>query len=322
MAHQFFHVETYGLHARHKLANAAGVIAEVERKPTHSLHVKAPRPVKLLLGCNPSDLLAELQLAASQAKDRAGKRKLPKDAQILLAGIVSMPMKTSQLLAAHEAFVAGGKKDKPEALRTYDRWQRLTLEFLRTQYGDGLRSVALHYDENYPHVHFFAANKLTNGTLNLDGLDVAADAERTLGLDRKTRNAAGAARRKVRAQALVKLQDKYYEAVSKPMGWLRSGPKLGRMTRQQYLRQKEAAKEVGVLSERLETASAEVASLQGRLKSSRRMYVEVVERVTPQLAELSNELRSLHSQPDQEKLVKAESSLRKLSDDLKPRPAP
>ena len=135
MAQQFIHYETYGLASRNGKQTIWGVIAEAERVPTHSKHVAVVKPPKLIYGGNPSALVDELEQAAAQARDRTGKRKLPKDAKLLLAGVVSMPLKSAELLEAHRLYVQGGKQDKPAALRLYQRWQKKSVDFLVAQYG-------------------------------------------------------------------------------------------------------------------------------------------------------------------------------------------
>lgn len=288
MAYQFIHYETYGIHTRTNRSTASGVIAEAERMPTHSKHVEKPKAPKLLYGCRPSALLQELQGLASIAKDRTGKRKLPRDAQILLAGVASMPLETADLLAAHKLFIQGGKKTKPEALRQYDKWLKLTMAWLTKTYGESLRSVVLHYDEEHVHLHYYCANQLVNGTLNLDGLDVAGDAERALGNGRKARNASGAARKKERAKALTAFQDDYSQAVGIPMGWARVGPQKRRMKHKEWEQEQEQSKQ---LAEALERAQA----LEDRLAASREINSDLKRWATAHLATLeatANELVS------------------------------
>ncbi|MBX3654674.1 MAG: hypothetical protein KF686_10865 [Ramlibacter sp.] len=322
MAHQFIHYESYGLQSRNKKSTASGVVAEAERVPTHSKHVATPKRPKLVFGCNPSEVLAEVTQSAALAKDRSGKRKLPKDAKVLLAGVVSMPLKTEALLEAHKAFVLGGKKVKNADLRLYDKWLSLTVSFLKGQYGAGLRSVVLHYDEEYVHLHYFAANRLTDGTLNLDGLDVAGDAERALGHDRKARNESGAARKKARGTALRDLQDAFFKAVGQPLGWLRLGPKNPRMTREQYSREKRSAQALKEANDRAEALEAEVANLSGRLAASRQMYAEAVEKTRPQIQALTRSVQALRLAPDLEELKRVEAETARLAATPTPKPKP
>ena len=286
MAYQFVHYETYGLHTRTKRSTARGVIAEAERVPTHSLHVSKPKAPKLLFGCLPSKVLKEVEAAASTAKDRSGKKKLPKDAQILLAGVVSMPLETEELLGAFNTYIASGKKNRPEALLQYDKWRKLTLNWLQETYGVALKSVVLHYDEKQVHLHFYCSNQLTGGTLNLDGLDVAGDAERVLGQGRKQRNSNGAARKKARVKALTAYQDDFARAVGIPMGWSRSGPQKRRMTHKEWELEQEQNKK---LAQALEKANV----LEQKLSSSREINADLKHWSEAQLANLEASMQEL-----------------------------
>jgi hypothetical protein len=319
MAYQFIHYETYGLHSRGGGATARGVVLEAEREPAYSKHVAKPKSPKLLYGVNPSELLAELEQNAATARDRSGKRKLPKDAKILLAGVASMPLKTSDLMAAFSSYLKSGKTDKPPALKLYDQWKRLNLDFLREQYGEALRSVVLHYDEEYVHLHYYAANKPKNGTLNLDGLDFASDAERALGMDRKTRNKSGAERKAVRANALRGFQEAYFRGVAKALGWLRLGPQKTRLSRQQYLREKEFEKEREEARQKADSLLINIDSLTSSLATSRQMYNEAKNEISKELGELAQAVRSLRIASTPQKLQEAEQKVDKLTKRLKPR---
>ncbi|MBA3916607.1 MAG: hypothetical protein H0X25_22730 [Acidobacteriales bacterium] len=279
MAYQFAHYETYAMHSRTNRSTARGVIAEAERVPTHSKHVTQPKAPKLLHGCMPSELLREIECDVAIAKDRTGKKKLPKDAQILLAGVVSMPLESQELLDAHAAYVRSGKKERSEALRQYQKWQKLTLAWLKQTYGDALRSVVLHYDEKQVHLHYYCANRLTGGTLNLDGLDVAGDAERSLGLGRKARNAGGAARKKVRAEALTAFQESFNQAVGLAMGWARLGPRKRRMSRADW-------KQEQLVAEKLASAMEQATQARDQLEASREINNDLRQWSGSKLAEL------------------------------------
>lgn len=203
------------------------------------------------------------------------------------------------------------------ALKLYDQWQKLTLEFLREQYGESLRSVVLHYDEEYVHLHYYAANKPMNGTLNLDGLDFASDAERALGMDRKTRNKSGAERKAVRANALRGFQEAYFRGVAKALGWLRLGPQKTRLTRQQYLREKEIEREMQEAREKADSLLINIDSLTSSLATSRQMYNEAKNEISKELGELAQAVRSLRIQSTPSKLKDAEEQVAKISNRLK-----
>ena len=230
-----------------------------------------------------------------------------------------MPLRSADLVEAHRCYASDAKKVKPEALRQYVRWQRLTLAFLREEYGDSLRSAVLHYDEEFVHMHFYAANQLVGGTLNLDGLDVAADAERSLQMDRATRNKSGAERKSIRSRALKHFQDRYFDLVAGPLGWSRLGPKNPRMTRQQYGREKKAGKQLAAITDDAGKLVKEVERLEASLLAARKMYHEAVEGILPALRKLDSEVQFLKYQPDASRLAEVSQEARKLVNRLTPK---
>ncbi|HUC60423.1 MAG TPA: plasmid recombination protein [Alphaproteobacteria bacterium] len=85
---------------------------------------------------------------AERAVDPKGRR-LRRDAQILAAGVASFPARLAEL--------DGNDRD------AWAAWERDTLTWLRSQYGDRLKSVVRHRDEPYPHLHFLAVPDLDAG---------------------------------------------------------------------------------------------------------------------------------------------------------------
>jgi hypothetical protein len=320
MAYQFIHYNTYGLEARSKKAangktqkgdkaTASGVIDEAMRTPSHSEHVKNPKPPKILFGMDPRQMLLELKADAAIAKDRTGKRKLPKGAQILVAGVASMPLKTVELLADFESYKKTGVKG--ECLTAYDKWKKLLLPYLNETYGDSLQSVILHFDEAQIHAHFYCRNELKNGTLNLDNLDIATDAERALNLPRESRGKGKASERfTARIEALKKYQDDYFEAVGKRMGWSRKGPKVRRLTHQEYTAEKKKNAE-------LASALDAVEKMKPKLDYSRQYNKELSDR----LLMLQSQFAALQAMPEgeekQNKLTAVMQQMKKLQPSLR-----
>lgn len=69
---------------------------------------------------------------ADQAKDARGY-KMRKDGNVALVGVASLPREMED--------------DFPE-------FAEATLKFLKEKYGDRLKSVVVHDDEEHPHLHF------------------------------------------------------------------------------------------------------------------------------------------------------------------------
>ena len=81
-------------------------------------------------------MLERINENASKYRDPVG-RKMREDAAVLLAG-----SQVSQGLR---------RKKDPEL---YARWESLTVAYLQGKYGDNLRAVVMHNDEEHPHLHF------------------------------------------------------------------------------------------------------------------------------------------------------------------------
>lgn len=249
MGYQFIRVETFARVPRKSKdksrRSAADVIAEATRTESHCKHVANPRTPMLLLGCKPDEMWKKLEADADIAKDRTGKKKLAKDAQILLAGVVSAPIESESLLADIRAYNASkdaqGKPDKSlvtEDMKAWDIFRKKTLEFLEEKYGTALKSVICHFDESYLHFHFYCHNDLKNGTLNLDGLHDGYDAEKKLSFDRKARNEGGKQRRAAHANAMRGFQDAYHAQVAQYCGFARVGPRKRRLKHDQWVTEK------------------------------------------------------------------------------------
>lgn len=199
----------------------------------------------MLHGCSPDAMWKHLESLADMASDRTGKKKLAKDAQILLAGVVSAPIESETLLADLKAYTESkdsqGKGNKAlitENMKAWDVFKKKTLEFLQEKYGSALKSVICHFDESYLHFHFYCHNDLKNGTLNLDGLHDGYDAEKKLALDRKSRNEGGKQRRAAHANAMRGFQDVYYAQVAQYCGFARVGPRKRRLKHDQWVTEK------------------------------------------------------------------------------------
>jgi hypothetical protein len=249
MGYQFIRVETYARSPRKSKDKsrrcAVDVIKEAIRTDSHCKHVASPRKPLMLHGCDPDVMWKNLESLAGSATDRTGKRKLAKDAQILLAGVVSAPIESESLLADIRAYNESkdsqGKGNKAlitENMKAWDIFKKKTLEFLQAKYGEALKSVVCHFDESYLHFHFYCHNDLKNGTLNLDGLHDGYDAERKFAPNRKSRNESGKQRRTAHANAMKAFQDNYYAQVAQYCGFARVGPRKRRLKHDEWVTEK------------------------------------------------------------------------------------
>ena len=180
--------------------NASDVIGEALRDEGHCPHVEKPEAPRYLLGSEAGTraILERIKENAAQYRDKMG-RKMREDAAVLLAGVASFPRDAAN-------------KD-PEL---YKKWESLTVEYLQKKYGDNLRSVVMHNDEEHPHLHFYVySDTEVNAKMLHDGF--------------KNGSSPGAFKKGAQA-----FQDEYHEQVASRCGLARTGPKRRRLSRAEW----------------------------------------------------------------------------------------
>ena len=164
--------------------SAADIIGEALRDEGHCPHVENPEPPRYLIGSEAETraMLDRINENASKYRDPVG-RKMREDAAVLLAGVASFPR-------------AEAEKD-PEL---YARWESLTVAYLQGKYGDNLRAVVMHNDEEHPHLHFYVysdtevnAKMLHDGHKMLAGKAATRRASRLSRMSISRKSLAGAA---------------------------------------------------------------------------------------------------------------------------------
>ncbi|WCM64910.1 hypothetical protein K0819_12800 [Vibrio parahaemolyticus] len=230
MGFQFLHIDTFARTPGRtgKKQSIANMIAEIEREPDACTHVLNPRQPKLLFGKKPKEVLKLALEQAETAKDSVG-RKLRKDAQIIACAVASFPVPMAELTL----------KD-PDL----NKWLKLNHEFFKRKYSKSYVSLTAHLDEKFFHIHVLLLPELDNeGVMNIgtvhQGIQ-ARDATKTNKLKIKNR---------AYKEAMRAFQEEYYEAVGKPCGLTKDGPKRRRLTRQEWTLEKSHAKR---LSESIE----------------------------------------------------------------------
>ncbi|WP_208942077.1 plasmid recombination protein [Paracidovorax avenae] len=225
MGYQFIHIEAYaregsqqsktdkktGETSKTKKHSAADIAGEAERKKGHCDHVAEPKVPNLLYGVTPSEAVAEATAWAENEKDAQG-RKLRKDALCMLAGVVSIGNESADF---------------------WDEHKQRTISWLKHKYGDRLKSVIEHTDEEHPHLHFYCVAKAGERFEVLhDGYKAAAE-EKRAGELKGRQNAAY-------IKAMQALQDSFYMSVASKIGLARLGPKVQRLKRGEWKAQKNA----------------------------------------------------------------------------------
>lgn len=219
---QFIHVEVYAEYVSKKtidrrskinskgqknsgtktLQNIRSVIAEAKREHDACPHVAEPQPPTKIFGIELEEVERLAIACRNEYKDIQG-RKLRTDTPTLLAGITSYPN------AQYES-----DPDK------YLEWQNDTVEWLKKHYGNNLKNITLHLDEEHPHLHFYAisadgkAKNIHAGYLAEQAVPPSDTKER------KTAYQTG----------MQDFQDSYYLDVAAKNGMLRDGPKRRRLS--------------------------------------------------------------------------------------------
>ena len=105
----------------------------------------------------------------------------------------------------------------------YARWESLTVAYLQGKYGDNLRAVVMHNDEEQPHIHFYV---YSDTEVNAKALHYGHKAKKNF------------------IAAAKDFQDDYHAQVAIHCGMARLGPKRQRLTRAEWKAQQEHAMKI------------------------------------------------------------------------------
>ena len=285
MAYQFLHIDTVARSvpkkAQSKRWGLSDTLAEAARVDGACPHIEAPKPPKRVYGVPMSVVQTAVEKRADEARDAKG-RKLRKDAPVLLAGVVSYPVSMTNLDGAHWA--------------EYERWERKTLDWLASRFGDGLASVVRHTDETFPHLHFFVVPELgADGGLDLEAVHpgiAAREAAKRVGKGSKESNRAY-------CEAMRSLQNDFHRQVGLYYGHLREGPKRRRLSRSAYLAEQHEAERRGEMMTKVETDLSELESLRltaagaAQVKHRAKLLDDEVKALRDRNSELTTEVAML-----------------------------
>jgi len=215
MGYQFIHVEAYSRESSKQKKGGLSigqVIAEARRDAGNFPHVPNAQPPSVLLG-NLDQVAEEVDAWADSMTDAKG-RKLRKDAQCLLAGVISLPR---------------------EEEANWDKFKASAIEWLKEKYGDRLRCVVEHQDESHPHFHFYCIAKQGERFETVHDGKAAALEAKAKGLLKGEQNTAYIG-------AMRTLQDDFSSKVGQRYGLARLGPGRRRLTRAQWKAEQAQAK--------------------------------------------------------------------------------
>mgnify|MGYP000395072364 CR=1 FL=1 len=233
---QFVHIQTWSRKPNPAGQSVAQIIGEATRDPEYSGHVEDPSPPRVLLG-DPSTFQAEhdahvaARATVARLKDGSERvRSIRKDRHTMATVVMSYPVPRAAIKTAEDRAALA-------------RWERRNLAWLQDRYGDQLRVVLGHDDEEHPHLHAWLlpddpgadATTLHPGKVAKKRVEAEEKAAGT-----PPREAVKAANRALR-EAMTLFQDEYYHAVGAPEGLTRTGPRRRRLTRQQWKAEKAAA---------------------------------------------------------------------------------
>jgi hypothetical protein len=247
MAFQFVHLEPYSRRPDSKGRSTAFVFDEASRRPIASVHVRDPKPPTTIWGVDVEEVRAMHDAAADVAMAPGARGKLRK---------IQVSQKTLHtVVASHPYTVEEVRADKAK-LAEVREWERLTIDWLKRQYGPALKSVIRHTDEKQWHIHAYVLNSRDpefRAAVFHPGI-VAKRAVmaggRKPGEDGKALNKRSNAAYKA---AMRDWQDSYHEAVAIPCGLTRLGPARRRLTREEW---KAEQTQAGALKQALDRAAA------------------------------------------------------------------
>lgn len=278
--YQFLHIETYSLypkvnkiHPEKSVKSFSSISKELMRHPSATPHIKCPIVPKILHGGTAYDALKLAQERYAISKDALG-RKLRKDAQMILSGVISCP----------EEF-------KNASQSNYENWLNDNVDYLLKKYGSNLVSVLLHEDESHPHIHFMCvpepdSNYLTH--IKSIHPPIAAR-ENTIG-GRKEKYLAY-------KNAFREMQDEYYSKISCKYGFTRDGAKATRLTRTEYVRKKNIAEKQALVLEKIQS---EVK----RIEQERELILK-------EKSSIDTKINNLKKEEERLSLIKKETEVRK-----------
>jgi len=320
MAFQFIHLETYSRKANKKGQSTSFIFGEADREKDCCLHVENPQPPKLVFGSSISELRAMHDDACASAKminNKGQERGLRVDQNTLLTVVASHPFTPSECASSSEK------------MAEYEAWERETTQWLQKKYGPDLKTVVRHEDEGFMHIHAYVLPS------DLKAFDLhpgvsAKRREKALALEAgqngKTANKIGDDAYK---KSMRLWQDSYYEEVAIKHGLARLGPKLRRLSREEWQSEKaqsaalkkaiERAKKVDqqvgkFLEDKKKQVSSFVRNEKKKFESQKSLALQDLqnikaefETVLDQLKVADNELKTLENTR-----IQAEKELEKL----------
>lgn len=254
MTYQFIHLEAFSRKGDSKGRSTGFVFNEARRDPEASVHVANPCAPIVVYGSTIDEVEALHDAAADAATTtpKGGKpRRIQKTQHTLMTIVASHPLSMDEI------------RTDPEKRREAEEWEKRTVAWLRSQYGDKLVTVVRHEDESHYHLHAcvlpddpaMRASALHPGQCAKAAVMVAGpvDGEDTKALNKRGDQAYRAAMRA--------WQDSYHETVAIACGLTRLGPQRRRLTRAEWQAEQVQAKALRTTIERAKAVKARGESM-------------------------------------------------------------
>lgn len=276
---QFAHIEGYarvgavqkvknkktGEVSEQRTRSMQDIVAEAEREAGNCPHVQNPETPELLFGVMPSEVMPMATAWAEQAKDAQG-RKLRKDGQCLLAGVMSLP------------------RDRENE---FDEFAQACIAWLKEQYGARLKSVIAHRnDEEHPHIHFYVVPEFGEAFEAVhDGVKASKEAKAQGKLKGEQNHAYN--------YAMRAWQDRYFMGVGMRFGLARIGPGRRRLSRAAWVAEQAANHANALALKAAEAAAAETAAAAAETIARVDRYEQAaVERVNGMVSSIINKAKA------------------------------
>ncbi|MDR6820238.1 hypothetical protein J2X76_005435 [Neorhizobium sp. 2083] len=243
MGYQFVHLESYSRKADANGRSTDFIFSEASRKPEASVHVSTPLPPVVVYGVS-VEAMQEMHDAAAAAATIAVKgghvRKVAKDKKTLHTVVASYPATMDEIRA------------DPAKRAEAEEWEKRTIAWLQTQYGQDLKSVIRHEDEEFFHIHAYVVllNEPGMSALKYHPGTMAKRAVMDSGKEGEDKKALSKKADAAYKQAMREWQDNYHEAVAIPSGLTRLGPQRRRLTRAEWQREQVQAQALQTTLER------------------------------------------------------------------------
>lgn len=243
---QFIHIQTWSAKPNKAGQCISQVIAEVMREPEYAGHVETPEPPRPLLG-DPTTFAAahaaHVAARSTVATMRDGServRAIRSDRHTMAAIVMSYPVPRSAIVT-------------DDARAALARWEAAHVAWLSDTYGDQLRVVVAHDDEEHPHLHAWLLpdDPGADATTLHPGKMAKKTAEAEAKEDGLAPREAVKLGNRALKEAMTAWQDEYHAAVGAPLGLTRSGPRRRRLSREQWKAEKATAKAHATTLERV-----------------------------------------------------------------------